>query len=413
VRREAFARHVRSAMESLYDFVRLQTHPLLGLLDVSGTSAQTAGESLRQILWESVDQLRPQCSKRGPASDSLGYSILVLHYLEARDMAETCRELGIGAATFYRRKREGLDAVASILWEKCQESGVAPTPKAEGHDDISPDDRACAEAVQFARSSSLKKVDPARLLTDVWRRVEHLASEQLVPLQINRVADLPVVYGDPEVYQQILLNILTEGIGSAGPQGLELSASHQDCTVQWKLSGFRADCTPRSMKLMTGVRVSEALVQVYGGLLELSYAKGDLVLTCGVPSERPRTVLIVDDDLDTRDLYRRYLEGQRVFVEVSQGDDLSPDRLAGLRPDIVLLDVLMPHEGGWHVLETLRSLPETREKPVVVCSVLSQPRLALSLGASLVLRKPISRERLLAVVSSLLDLPNSAHQAHL
>ena len=81
-------------------------------------------------------------------------------------------------------------------------------------------------------------------------------------------------------------------------------------------------------------------------------------------------------------------------------------------PDLVLLDVLMPKRDGWHVLQYLKTLPETRQVPVIVCSVLSQPRLALALGASEVLIKPIDRETLLRTIRALLeeDSQGETHQ---
>ena len=73
----------------------------------------------------------------------------------------------------------------------------------------------------------------------------------------------------------------------------------------------------------------------------------------------------------------------------------------------MLLDVLMPQEDGWDILQSLKTLPETASIPVVICSVLSQPHLALALGAAEVLRKPISEETLLATVKKVLALEDT------
>jgi CheY-like chemotaxis protein len=72
-------------------------------------------------------------------------------------------------------------------------------------------------------------------------------------------------------------------------------------------------------------------------------------------------------------------------------------------PDLVLLDVLMPREDGWDMLNYLKKEPATSNIPVVICSVLSQPSLALSLGAEEVLRKPIQEETLVKTVQRVLD----------
>ena len=62
--------------------------------------------------------------------------------------------------------------------------------------------------------------------------------------------------------------------------------------------------------------------------------------------------------------------------------------------DCILLDVLMPGEDGWHLMSWLRRSPEAASIPVVVCSVLDQPELAISLGATGYLRKPVTQEQL-------------------
>ena len=67
-------------------------------------------------------------------------------------------------------------------------------------------------------------------------------------------------------------------------------------------------------------------------------------------------------------------------------------------PDLILLDVLLPRQDGWIILKALKSQARTAHIPVVVCSVIAQPELALALGAAEVLTKPISPEALLAAV---------------
>ena len=59
---------------------------------------------------------------------------------------------------------------------------------------------------------------------------------------------------------------------------------------------------------------------------------------------------------------------------------------------------MMPQVDGWRVLGRLRQHPLTGHIPVVVCTILSQEALALSLGASAFIRKPITRRAFLAAL---------------
>jgi len=61
----------------------------------------------------------------------------------------------------------------------------------------------------------------------------------------------------------------------------------------------------------------------------------------------------------------------------------------------------MPEMSGWEVLQRLRNHPKTAQIPVIICSVLNNPVLAYSLGASLFLPKPINREDVLSALRQL------------
>jgi CheY-like chemotaxis protein len=63
-----------------------------------------------------------------------------------------------------------------------------------------------------------------------------------------------------------------------------------------------------------------------------------------------------------------------------------------------VLDVMLPGIDGWELLGRLREHPQTKDVPVVVCTILSQQQLALTLGATDFLRKPITRDAFLATL---------------
>jgi len=76
-----------------------------------------------------------------------------------------------------------------------------------------------------------------------------------------------------------------------------------------------------------------------------------------------------------------------------------------LHPAVIILDVMIPSQDGWEILERLRADPETRGTPVVICSVLPEQTLALSLGVDQFLPKPVSRSALLAILQRCRSLP--------
>jgi Amt family ammonium transporter len=73
--------------------------------------------------------------------------------------------------------------------------------------------------------------------------------------------------------------------------------------------------------------------------------------------------------------------------------------LAEMRPTIIMLDVMMPREDGWEVLMALKAEATTRDIPIIVCSVLTEPQLATTLGAAAYLPKPVTQEALLQALA--------------
>ncbi|HEX8912228.1 MAG TPA: response regulator [Humisphaera sp.] len=89
------------------------------------------------------------------------------------------------------------------------------------------------------------------------------------------------------------------------------------------------------------------------------------------------TILIVDDDPDTRDLLGRYLRGVAGHRTLQAADGLEAlDLLGTERIDLIVLDLLMPRMGGAEFLATIRSCPAGLNVPVLVCSALGREGLA-------------------------------------
>ena len=111
------------------------------------------------------------------------------------------------------------------------------------------------------------------------------------------------------------------------------------------------------------------------------------------------TLLAIDDDPSVREIMSRFLTREG-FKVVTAADGEEGLRLAKeLRPTVITLDVLMPRMDGWAVLTALKSDPDLAEIPVVLLTIVDDPNMGYSLGASDCLTKPIDRNRLAAVLA--------------
>lgn len=119
-----------------------------------------------------------------------------------------------------------------------------------------------------------------------------------------------------------------------------------------------------------------------------------------------QSVLIVDDEPMARTLLRLMLV--RAGFNVTEAED-GFDALEKVRknkPDVILLDVMMPGMDGFTVCETLRSEKETAELPIIMLSAktdLDSINKGLRVGATVYLTKPISPEDLTRHVREALD----------
>jgi DNA-binding response OmpR family regulator len=126
-----------------------------------------------------------------------------------------------------------------------------------------------------------------------------------------------------------------------------------------------------------------------------------------------RKILVVDDTEANLKLLRALLRGAGYEVVTASGGSEGIRAAAAERPDLVLLDIMMPDLTGFEVCQRLRSAPETRETPVVFLTALHELEdhmKGMDAGGDDVLTKPINKLELLTRVASLLRLSSLAKE---
>ena len=122
-----------------------------------------------------------------------------------------------------------------------------------------------------------------------------------------------------------------------------------------------------------------------------------------------QSVLIVDDEPMTLNLLRMMLEPVGFSVTGVEGGVEALEKVNISRPDVMILDVMMPDMDGITVCKTLRNAPETADLPIVMLSGkthLNAEAEGLAAGANKYLFKPMSRSDLINSLRAVLKDQN-------
>ena len=88
-----------------------------------------------------------------------------------------------------------------------------------------------------------------------------------------------------------------------------------------------------------------------------------------VQGEKKKKVVVIDDDADFLLLVRMILADQDVEVITASSGARGLEAVRARRPDVVILDLILPDMNGWEVYLQMQNEPDTREIPVIILSV--------------------------------------------
>jgi CheY-like chemotaxis protein len=125
-----------------------------------------------------------------------------------------------------------------------------------------------------------------------------------------------------------------------------------------------------------------------------------------VTATQTRSILVVDDELDTAEMLVEMMRISGYQVFKSSGGRQAIQMVTRQHPDVVLLDLMMPDVSGLDVLYYIRRDPRLQQIPVIILSARCMPsdiQSGLDAGADLFLTKPVSCEDLHSAVEEVLS----------
>ncbi len=393
-----FAKLVQDALNRLYDSPYLQNHPLTKLLVNAQFGTLQASQEMRRILLQAIHAMRPQAGAPALSVDWRNYQILDLRYIEGISPAEIMDRLGLSKSQYFRDQSRILDVLATELWTHWQQqAGVGASPDAE--DRLSRSALTEREVERLRTSAEWQSINAVRLLEDLRILVESLAQAKRVKIHFNYPYSLSDLRVDRIMLRQTLLNVITDAFDRCQEGMLSISTYRDqgETGIAVVVDAPGPHCeAPRGM----GLHVSEELMAAMGGSLSVRTKSGNRWGTYLAWSTTvDRVLLVVDDNEEFANLCHRYLTAHNWRVMGASGAAEARCSITEKPPSLILLDVMMPKEDGWELLMALKSAQGTRDIPVIVCSVLNEPELAMTLGATAYLTKPLSQQTLLRALT--------------
>jgi PAS domain S-box-containing protein len=283
----------------------------------------------------------------------------------------------------------------------------------------------------------------SRVIEDVVSTVRPLVEKNGNTLQVQCAADLGTMHADLTKVRQSLFNLLSNACKFTENGTITLEASRELLGgvdwIKFSVSDTGIGMAPEQMEKLfqpfvqgdastsrkfggtgLGMTITHRFCEMMGGEITAKSKPGrGTTFTIRLPArvqvqppaaapltESPEmmvpdgssTVLVIEDDPNTRELLKRFLSKDGFHVKtVSEGEEGL--RMAReLQPDVITLDVMMSGLDGWAVLTELKADPALADIPVVMVTFVDNKNLGYALGASDYLTKPISRQRLLAVL---------------
>ena len=400
--RAAFHHKLETALKNLRDIARLRATDLSTIFVPNAAPGQRGWE-LNAFLLRRINELSPSDEDR----DSWPwrrFNLLTLRFVNDLPVEEIATTLQLSQRHTYRQLERAIDEFAEALWAEFNPRISETTLEGEEPGNAQAD----SLDLLYQESASILQHEASASLAQVVSNVSDVLGPILAggAIEVTRSIppDLPAVSLNPEILRQFLLGLLGHLIQRTDIAALHLRAQEAagevglTVRVQWR----PGEAKPARESSLALDRVSAQFAALQGVRTEIvEESDGTPCFCIYLPADKPQAVLVVDDNPDVGLLLRRYLlvGGYQPIIATTAAEAIA---LARSQPFYaVTLDLMMDNKDGWDVLQTLANDVRTEHIPVIVCSVLDQKDLALMLGASAFLRKPIMPDALLQALADI------------
>lgn len=389
-----FRNRIKDALNHLQDTAYLENGNLANLLLTAEEARQGNRIQLfRNKIADRMNLLRPPADIPENDSEWRCYRILTLRYLRGMELYRIEDELGLSQRQVQRDLKKGLDALVSILWDERQ-----TLEKTENQVDSDEEEGAGFYDLELIRME-LKNWEITFDLFNLSQIIEQALQlcESLLKKNLRSQVDSENVDKNVSVrVDQILTKQgLYKILGMVGEDA-------QNSTIRMqtrKLNDFFIELTfqfhHNQPLVFDNWQIAQLFFTIQGVNHTLVEDQSGTIISIILPLVQQNSCLVIDDVISVRRLIERMLGSYGIQVFGTDDGEYALNLAQLMKPDFILLDILMPKVDGWQMMKNLKSNPETSPIPVIICSVLHEPELSRAVGAEAYIRKPINRLELI------------------